>query len=815
MSSPSKQRMSSSRPDQGPRDHQHQLTVKKSIQTRFIALMLALTTISVLTISYLETRAVQNIGQRAQRISAEALRTQAEEYLRQVTTGDVQKNELILREIQLDALKVAQYTADIFERSETLADQDYWRAADRMFTASDGQYMNDETDISSAFVPNSAVIDDELVADLNASAYLDFILPPIYESDPNTVAIYLGTEKEMVRYYPNINLGSVVSPDFEVTQRPWYTRAAPEENPGRTVVWSPVYVDATGKGLLVTAAAPVYSSQGEFIGVVGIDVTLTNISAGVRATRLLGSGYSFLIDETGHSIALPRQGYQDLLGRAPEPEEVRTDVNNPNAEFASILENMVAQEKGFDTLTVEENELFIAYAPLESTGWSLANVVEAEGVLQAARDLQEELDASTRSLLLTRILPIGAIVLIVVTAIGYLLTKRLAEPIRKIAEAAHQIGAGQWDVQLPQAGDDEIGVLSQAFATMIDQLRELLTGLEQWGAERTLDLQRRSIQLDAAAQVAREAAAIHDVQKLLDEAVRLISERFGFYHAGIFLLDETKSYALLQAASSEGGQRMLARSHKLKIGEVGIVGHVGSSGKPRIALDVGEDAVFFDNPDLPQTRSEIALPLKVRGQVIGVLDVQSKEASAFSDEDMEILQTLGDQLALAIENARLLEKAEQRLLEVNTLLGRHSQEGWEQLSAERPSWGYIYDGIEVRPQEDVRSTDDDHQLTVPFRVRGRVIGHVNIAMPGRPPTPEEEDVVRDVIVQASLALENARLYQDTQRRAARERLVGQVTAHMRETLDIEMVMQTAAREIRDAMGLHDVTIQLKALDDRL
>ncbi len=170
------------------------------------------------------------------------------------------------------------------------------------------------------------------------------------------------------------------------------------------------------------------------------------------------------------------------------------------------------------------------------------------------------------------------------------------------------------------------------------------------------ETQRRASQLAAAAEVARDATAILDVDRLLKETVRLISEQFGFYHAGVFLLDEQNEYAVLQAASSEGGQRMLARGHKLKVGEVGIVGYVAGTGEPRVAADVGKDAVFFNNPDLPQTRSEMALPLKVRDRVIGVLDVQSTQVAAFTEEDVTTLQTMADQLAVAIANGQLFQR---------------------------------------------------------------------------------------------------------------------------------------------------------------
>jgi GAF domain-containing protein len=200
---------------------------------------------------------------------------------------------------------------------------------------------------------------------------------------------------------------------------------------------------------------------------------------------------------------------------------------------------------------------------------------------------------------------------------------------------------------------DEDAMLIQA---LVPQLAQALDSARLFD-----ETQRRAVQLRAAAEVARDATAILDVNQLLDETVHLISEQFGFYHAGVFLLDERGEYAVLQAASSEGGGRMLERGHKLQVGKVGIVGYVSDTGEPRIALDVDEDAAHFASSDLPDTRSEMALPLKVRGRVIGVLDVQSTQEAAFSEDDVAVLQTLADQLATAIENARLFEQAQRRV----------------------------------------------------------------------------------------------------------------------------------------------------------
>jgi GAF domain-containing protein len=179
--------------------------------------------------------------------------------------------------------------------------------------------------------------------------------------------------------------------------------------------------------------------------------------------------------------------------------------------------------------------------------------------------------------------------------------------------------------------------------------------------------QRRVKQLQVAAEVARDATTARGLEHLLNSMVNLVRDRFGFYHAGIFLLDEQRKYAVLKAATGEAGRKMLEQSHKLKVGEVGIVGHATSTGRPRIAGDVRKDETHYLNPFLPETRAEMALPFKVGDRVIGALDVQSTKPDAFDDDDIAVLQIMADQLAVAIENARLFE-AEQSARQVQEIL---------------------------------------------------------------------------------------------------------------------------------------------------
>jgi len=359
------------------------------------------------------------------------------------------------------------------------------------------------------------------------------------------------------------------------------------------------------------------------------------------------------------------------------------------------------------------------------------------------------------------------------------------------------------------------------------ELEEQRGRLEETVEGRTRDLARRARYLEATAEVARGATAVLDLQALLSRVVSLISERFGFYHTGIFLLDPTGEWAVLQAASSEGGQRMLARGHRLKVGEVGIVGYVTGKGKPRIALDVGKDAVYFDNPDLPDTRSEMALPLRARGEIIGALDVQSKEPAAFSDEDMAVLQTLADQVAMAISNARLFQQAQESLEVERRAYGELSRQAWRELIHIRPDLGFVSDERGTSPAGDLWEPQmeaalktgeitpgdgDGADLAIPIKVRGQVIGVIDAHKPEDAGewTAEEVALIQTLTEQLGVALESARLYQDARRGAVRERLTREITDKMRRVTDVEGIVQAAVDELFSALGTSRAFVRLGA-----
>ena len=367
--------------------------------------------------------------------------------------------------------------------------------------------------------------------------------------------------------------------------------------------------------------------------------------------------------------------------------------------------------------------------------------------------------------------------------------------------------------------------------TAILELKKLQGDLEQRVEQRTIELENRANQLDAISNVARSTASLQNLEELLPAVTKLVSERFDYYHTGIFLLDEGQEFANLRAANSDGGKRMLARQHKLKLDANSIVGFVTSQGQPRIALDVGTDAVFFDNPDLPDTRSEMALPLRVGGRIIGALDVQSTQSNAFSENDVANLSTLADQIAIAIENARLFSESREALRRSEEAFSQYVQQEWSSFAKQVKTTGYKFDGKRTTPldKKDVQKKAKDipmkgslslekapRDLSIPIRFRGQVIGVLDVKSKSgnRKWTSDDIALLEASVERTALALENARLVESSQLRASRERTIGEISTRIGAVTNIEAIMQAAVEELgRKIGGATEVTLELDNSND--
>jgi len=404
---------------------------------------------------------------------------------------------------------------------------------------------------------------------------------------------------------------------------------------------------------------------------------------------------------------------------------------------------------------------------------------------------------------------IGVVLLIIVSGILNLLVTRLNRAIER-------------------AESNEIAQLSAN-----QELRKLQSSLEQRVEERTLELTRRGVdleqvnkqirrradQFETVAQITQAITSIRDLNDLLPRIANVISEGFGFYHVGVFLLDEVNEYAVLSATNSEGGRKMQDRKHRLRVGEQGIVGNVTQTGIARIAMDVGNDAVYFTNPELPDTHSEMALPLKSGDQIIGALDVQSTERGAFSDEDIQMLSLLANQVSLAIENASLFEETRKALSESEAVSRQATREAWRSLPVEHGLLGYRYTITGTSPLEkpidltepangqEQQIQTETSRVVVPIELRGETIGTLVIQTPSKSEvSPDQLDLIKAVAERVAISAENARLFDETTRRAERERRVSDITSKIRSVNDPQAMIQTAIEELRNALGASRVEV---------
>ena len=355
-------------------------------------------------------------------------------------------------------------------------------------------------------------------------------------------------------------------------------------------------------------------------------------------------GNTFLVMQPDVLIHMPRYSTTPIIQR---------DVEHP------VLNTQPTDEGGtLEYTSTDGVNVLGAYQWIPD--WNIAVVVELPQI-QAFAGLND-LAIFTAGLILLATLLIALLVPVV--------TRRSLQPLATLTDFAERVAAGDLQHRVSIDRKDEIGRLAQSFNHMANELAQFYQSLEARVLQRTQEIR-------LAAEMARDVTTSQDVDELMNETLRLISERFTYYHTGIYLLDETKKNAILRAATSEGGKRMLNREHRLGVGRTGLVGFVTEIGEPRVMQSVGDDPHYYANPDLPETRSELTLPLTVSASIIGALDIQSRIPNAFSDADILVLQIIADTLAVAIENAHLLKRqyalAEQRS-KVIDLFNRLSQQ---------------------------------------------------------------------------------------------------------------------------------------------
>jgi GAF domain-containing protein/HAMP domain-containing protein len=533
------------------------------------------------------------------------------------------------------------------------------------------------------------------------------------------------------------------------------------------------------------------------------------------------------VDQTAESIHTRFDIFENELGewlnqppgiQAGQITENQTIINDIELKFSALSDTideiirLAAEGQWAVARDMRETVIARQQAELNSGLQRLIANIRAE--------VQTSFDEAARIQVFSRTVAIASIIssFVIALILGISVTRSIIIPVQQLTEAAHRVTLGDFQPIEPLKRSDEIGNLSRSFALMTDWLRESYENLEQRVFDRTRELEQQNLEIQVAAEIARDISTFRNPQDLLDTAVDHIVRRFGYYHAGIFLLDDLKQYAILRAASGPTSADMLTGMHKLRVGEVGIVGNVAQTGDSRVALDVELDRNYYKNPLLPETRTEIAIPIKSSRDVIGVLDVQSNIPGTFNESELHVLEILSDLLAVAIQNADLIQEAEGNLNELENLYSVLSKDSWRKIEQSEGFKGYQYDQSGTSPLTigSYEEMDNGHQpgesIAIPLTIRDQKIGTMTV-WPGTGGfLPDDINFLNEVSIRISQAMESARLFNEIQRRAENEKRVRQVSTHMRETLDIESVLRTAVEDIFDAFKLSQISVDLTPTD---
>ena len=535
---------------------------------------------------------------------------------------------------------------------------------------------------------------------------------------------------------------------------------------------------------------------------------------GVLVLRSNGAAIKRIMEVTP-GLAQAETYLVDLRFRPVTKTRVATAFINTEAASDAILKN-----------TGEGKAIYSNYAGQQVLGYydwfqPLQVAVIAEVPLSSV--VNNSIRALAGSSLLSLIVVAIAIAAVAISA------RTIANPIKTLVQTTESFAAGKLSARAMVDRHDEIGTLAKAYNQMASQLQENIGKLEQRVADRTKELESQTLRLRVAAEIARDAASARDLNELLTRAADLIISRFNFYHIGIFLLDNNQEYAVLVSSPTEAGRQMIENNHKLRVGEVGIVGRVSATGEPRIALDTGADATFFNNPFLPNTRSEMALPLKVENNIIGVLDVQSDQPQAFNEDDVAIMQVMADQLATAIERTRLLQEVERNLKELESAYGQFTRDNWKRLTdgTLTGNMGYRFDNVRLERITELpqlagaaltsgriinsngkySQAEQERSVAIPIKLRGQTIGVVSLKL--------KEGYDRNTVSIVELAaerlasaMESARLYEEARLRADREQSISRVTTAISASTGFEQILQTTVREIGNILGDTEVAIQI-------
>ena len=382
------------------------------------------------------------------------------------------------------------------------------------------------------------------------------------------------------------------------------------------------------------------------------------------------------------------------------------------------------------------------------------------------------------------------------TVLSYYVSRAVSDPIRDLIETFDRIEQGDLSQRAPVRATDELGIVTVHFNRMVSRLEALQNTLEQQVIGRTK-------LLAATNEVSRVASSSLDPDELLAKVIHLFPEQFNYYYAAIYLLDSSGKWAELKEATGDAGHVLKQNRYRIEVTGRNMVGTAIREKSARIAQIASEEKQRFDNPLLPYTRSEIALPLIVGDRVLGALNVQSTKEADFGPQVIETMQNMAGQVAIALENARLFQEAQHNIREMRTIQQQYLLEGWSGFTAQKE------DEFEYGVGDEL--DENSKMIEVQISLRDQILGQIRFES-NEDWTPEQESLANAVATQAAVALENARLVSESRQIAIYERMLAEINSKIWSSATIDGVLQTVVKELGRRLSASQATIELSLED---
>jgi GAF domain-containing protein/HAMP domain-containing protein len=682
--------------------------IQRKLITAFVGLaLISVATIGIITNLVSRTEITQQAGENIHALALSQAQTVGNEITKQIELISTLKQNPVLQKTVVGTN--ANYTGDASAIAQTIDQLDkVWRAADAANNNADPLVQS--------------VLSNELATYLTA----------FQKTFPDHIELFVTD-----RFGASIASTDRTS-DYNQADEDWW-QATYNNGIGAVYIGQPEF-DASTQTYAINMAIPVQDERtGKMIGVIRTTYRLAAFQ------QILGNVH---FGQTGVTDLIFANN--ELVGSDTPHESLdantQAQLKSLTGDYAQIIFDGIPQV--VSKVPVVSSDTGMKY--INNLGWTLVTSQEAaEALAPVATQTQTTLFVS-----------LG--VLLVALLLGLLAAQYLAGPIIRLTAVASQVAAGDLTIQAQVTSQDETGILASTFNKMTAQLRDFIGTLESRVAERTRNL-------ELAAEVGRTVSQVRALDVMLTDAAELIRKQFDLYYVQVYLADPGQTYLNLQAGTGRVGTELLQRNHRLPLNTDSINGRAAVEKKSVVISDTTTSATFKPNPLLPNTRSEMAVPLLIGNKVVGVLDMQSEHAGSLSQDVLPAFEALAGQLAIAIQNANLLAEAEQARAEVESQARRLTRSNWmDYLDAiHKPEeTGFLFEQnkISVLTQaEETQTAENSNALVAPIAVTGEALGNLVVEMEGQSPISRTSELVNTVARQVAQQIESLRLLDSAER----------------------------------------------------